>query len=489
MFRVSRALLFASALAGAFAACGPDQTSQVQPQLVPPPDTADFGPVPVLNEKHLGIDVLNVGRASLKVFSVTLREDNVPFEIVSHPDELGASESAPIDVVFRPPAEQDYSATLTLATDDPESPLVDVHLVGKGSTRAVMEVEPDAIDFGRVAEGDAAVQAITVRSTGTADLILEEIAFAEGSSPAFQFLGSVTTPATVPHRKENGLPGEIKVTVRYTVEPGAPDVNNAVVRIRGTDPDQREKTVAITGTVNRAPIPVIADLGVGAPGMEVTLDGSASTDPDGDVPLSYHWVLRSKPLGAMTTIAGPEQPVTTMTLDPKLPGEYVVELEVTDAAGATSLTPARASIVAAPAEKLLVEMFWDNTVTDIDLHLLEDPSVTFGTIPGDCFYQNPNPDWGVQGDPTDDPTLIRDALTGYGPEVIGYVNPPENKTYRVFAEFAHDHGAANPASAVTVRIYEYGKVQYEKTFTLNEKGEVFGVADIDWPSGKIKPLQ
>lgn len=476
------------ALGAVLLACGGDETRSIRPQLVAPGLTQDFGAVPVLNEKVLDIPLLNVGKADLRVTSVRLKEEDVPFRIATSPEAVGSGETLPIQVAFTPPVEADFAATLVLETDDPDEPVVEVNLVGKGSTRAVMVIEPTMVDFGRVAEGTAAVQTVVIRSEGTADLIVEEIAFVEGSSAAFGFLGSVNTPAVVPHTRENGLHGEIRVTVRYTVEEGAPDVNTATLRVRGTDPDQREVLIPIIGTVNRAPTAVIEPMGVGSPGLEVTLDGSMSSDPDNDVPLTYKWVLRSKPLGAQTTIAGPEQPVTKMTLDPTLPGEYVVELTVTDALGAKNLTATRASVVAAPAQKLLIEMFWDNTKTDIDLHMLRTRSTVVGSLPDDCFYQNKAPDWGVTGDDTDDPSFLKDALVGFGPEVIGYVNPIDN-TYRIVAEFKNDNNQPNPVSAVTVRIYQYGVVKFEQKKVLSAEGAVWGVADIEWPSGAITVLE
>jgi uncharacterized protein YfaP (DUF2135 family) len=176
-----------------------------------------------------------------------------------------------------------------------------------------------------------------------------------------------------------------------------------------------------------------------------------------------------------------------MTLDPLLPGEYVVELNVTDAAGARNLAPARASIVAAPAQKLLVEMFWSTSVPDIDLHFLRTPQAPLDVAPDDCFFQNPAPDWGVIGDASDDPKLARDALTGFGPEVMGYVEPAAG-TYRVVAKYFNDHLAVDPATEVTVRIYEYGVVTFERKQVLTAEGQVWNVADIDWPSGVITPI-
>jgi hypothetical protein len=490
----------AAALIGllALAACDREETRAVQPKLFPLQDTQDFGTLPVLNVKRIDIALQNVGRGPLTVKSVALVEQELAFEIVEAPAELASGEEKPLSVIFRPPAERDYQATLRMETDDLDNEIVLINLLGRGSTQAIMEVEPRAISFGRVAEGTSAVKSFTIRSLGTADLIVESIAFTEGSAPAYEFLGSVTTPAVVPMKAANGLPGQIAVTVRYSVWPGSVGEALGSVRVRGTDPNQREVLVSLTGQVNRAPVPSIAPLGtiparsenswLGRPGDEVTLDGSASVDPDGDNPLTYKWTLRSKPLGAPTAIVAPEQAVTKMTLDPLLPGEYVVELNVTDAAGAKNVAPARASVVAAPAQKLLVEMFWSTSTPDIDLHFLRGPEAAVDVAPDDCFFQNRAPDWGVIADTSDDPQLARDALTGFGPEVMGYVEPAAG-TYRVVAKYFNDHLAADPATEVRVRIYQYGVVTFERGKVLTTEGELWNVADIDWPSGVITPIE
>jgi hypothetical protein len=492
---VARSVVLAGLLA--FAACDREDTRVVQPKLFPLEDTQDFGTLPVLNVKQIDISLLNVGRGPLTVKSAAIVEQEPAFEISEAPAEIASGEEKPLSVIFQPPAERDFRATLRLETDDLDNEIVFINLVGRGSTQAIMEVEPLALAFGRVAEGTSAVKSFTIRSLGTADLIVESIAFTEGSAPAYEFLGSVTTPAVVPMKAANGLPGQIAVTVRYTVRPGAEADALGSVRVRGTDPNQREVLVSLTGQVNRAPLPHIAPLSavpgsagrwVGSPGQRVALDGSASIDPDGDTPLTYKWTLRSKPLGAPTVIVGPDQTVTEMTLDPLLPGEYVVELNVTDAAGAKNVAPARASIVAVPAQKLLVEMFWSTSTPDIDLHFLRGPQAAVDLAPDDCFFQNRAPDWGVIADTSDDPQLARDALTGFGPEVLGYVEPAAG-TYRVAAKYFNDHLAADPATEVTVRIYQYGVVTFERKMVLNAEGEVWNVADIDWPSGVITPIE
>ncbi len=484
------AIVWGALLALGLAACGDDQTQDVRPQLVPPPDVVEFGDVPVLNEKRLQIDVQNVGRALLPVKRVALLEDDVPFRLLSSPDEVGPSDVERIEVAFVPPLEGTYEATLVLETEDPTNPSVTVKLTGVGSTRAVMEVDPLELDFGRVAEGTSAVRSFVIASTGSADLIVEALGFTEGTPDAFSFVGSASTPAVVAHQTAAGLPGQIQLTVRFTAVPGAPDVQEGALRILGTDPDNREVILPLKAAINRAPVAHIAELGVGAPGIEVPLDGSASHDPDGDDPITWRWTLRSKPFGATTVIEAPEQALTRMVLDGSLSGEYVVELTVTDAEGARSLTPARASIVAVPAEQIRVELFWNNTQTDVDLHFLRSPLTQVGSFPGDCFFQNKKPDWGVPGDDTDDPELLDDALTGFGPEVVGYVNPPDDQTFRVVAILQNTHGLQPPESnsEVTVRIYLYGVLEFEQKKVLQQQDQVWAVADLQWPAGVVTRL-
>ena len=148
------------------------------------------------------------------------------------------------------------------------------------------------------------------------------------------------------------------------------------------------------------------------------------------------------------------------------------------------MMPARASVVAAPAQQLLVEMFWDNATTDMDLHVLRTPGATLGSIPDDCHYANPRPDWGEAAVTEDNPELLRDALRGYGPEVFGYAAPVEG-SYRVAVEFARENGAVDPRSTVTVRVYERGVLKGEFNRMLSHQGDSWFVADVSWPSGAI----
>lgn len=460
------------------AACGGEVARQVRPRLVAPPATLDLGSVPVLREATAEVPLINAGRAGLRVLGVRIQEADTPFRVVSAPESVGAGAEESIGVAFVPPDEAVYQATLVVETDDLEHEAVEVALKGEGRTVAALELMPAVLDFGRVPEGQAVARSFMVGARGTADLVLEDLRLAPGTSAAFGLVGSVRTPAVM------DVGTDVQLTVRYAVPVGASGTMSGGVHVRTTDPARREATVELRGRVNRAPVPVVAPLGTSAPGREVVLDGTASVDPDGDAPLAYQWVMRSRPVGAQASILEPGAARTVLRLDPVVPGEYEVELHVTDAAGARSVMPARARVVAAPAQQLLVEMFWDNAVTDMDLHVLRAPGAALGSIPDDCHYANPRPDWGTQGVARDDPELLRDALTGYGPEVFGYGEPGEG-SYRVAVVFSRENGAVDPRSTVTVRVYERGVVRGEFRRMLSQQGDAWSVADVSWPAGVI----
>jgi len=460
------------------AACGGDVAQQVRPRLLAPPAVLELGAVPVLRETSVDVRLVNAGRAGLRVFSAGIQEANTPFRVLLAPEGVRAGGEEVIRVAFVPPGEAVYRATLVVETDDVERGVVEVALTGEGRTAAALELEPAVLDFGRVPEGQAVARSFSIRARGTADLVLEDLRLAPGTAGVFGLVGSVRTPAVM----EVGR--DVELTVRCAVPVGASGAVNGGVLLRTTAPARREATVELRGSVNRAPLPVVAPVGTSAPGQEVVLDGTGSVDPDGDTPLTYQWVLRSRPVGAQGSIAEPGAARTVLRLDAAVPGEYEVELQVTDAAGARSVVPARARVVASPAQQLLVEMFWDNAATDLDLHVLRAPGAALGGIPDDCHYANPRPDWGIPGVARDDPELLRDALTGYGPEVFGYGEPAAG-SYRLAVVFARDNGAVDPRSTATVRVYERGVLKGEFRRMLSHQGDAWNVADVSWPSGVL----
>ena len=141
-----------------------------------------------------------------------------------------------------------------------------------------------------------------------------------GSDNSFSTSGAMTTEVFLGAYSDNGTPGnEYKGALDdvriYETVLSASQIND----LYGGD-----------GPSNRAPI---ADAGQDRSiqvGTEVTLDGTGSSDPDGD-PLSYSWSLTSRPAGSSATLADADTPTPSFTAD--MAGTYQVELTVSDGNG------------------------------------------------------------------------------------------------------------------------------------------------------------
>ncbi len=106
--------------------------------------------------------------------------------------------------------------------------------------------------------------------------------------------------------------------------------------------DSAPVTVAITATVaNAAPVANAGPAQTVAVGSMVTLDGSRSSDADGDA-LSYSWSLTSKPIGSSAVLESPSTVHPTLAAD--IAGTYVATLVVND--GLVSSEPATVIVTA-----------------------------------------------------------------------------------------------------------------------------------------------
>jgi hypothetical protein len=212
--------------------------------------------------------------------------------------------------------------------------------------------------------------------------------------------------------------------------------------------------------------------------------GSDSYDPD-DLPLTYDWKLLDRPIGSASSMpAGSTADRHGFGTD--LAGEYVAELVVTNSEGISS-PPCEAILTAEPAEALWVEMFWESPGDDMDLHLLAPGGSLESGL--DCYYGNctwSGLDWGISGDPSDDPSLDLDDIPGTGPENIN-IERPEDAIYTVVV---HDYPGSvyTAGNAVTINIYLDGSLQWTGTKVISGEDSYTHFATIDVTEGTVTAL-
>jgi hypothetical protein len=124
--------------------------------------------------------------------------------------------------------------------------------------------------------------------------------------------------------------------------PGPLTISATITASSQPDPNPANNT-ATPPPANRPPI---ADAGADqavATGSPLTLDGRASSDPDGDA-ITLHWAFVLRPGSTAATLAGAGTSSPSFT--PDQPGTYRIEVRATDSQGAVS-APDTVTITAA----------------------------------------------------------------------------------------------------------------------------------------------
>ena len=372
-----------------------------------------------------------------------------------------------------------------------------------------LEVVPDSVDFGVVDVGAFKLGEALIVNCGTADLTITAIDLVPGGSPGIGVDVSSLPYAPTPDKPislESGasqtlgvlyLPAEISAIVD-----GEPVPDMAEVGIVATEADL-QVFLTVQGVAVDPDCPVAAfEVAEGteiAPLTLLHLDGSASSSPGGDIE-EYNWAVTA-PDGILHDLDAAD------TVDPtfkaSVAGIYLFTLEVKDGEGVASCVPAQVEVVATPTEALYVEMYWDtpgdpdgdlgDAGSDLDLHLAHpwatgpdidgdgEPDPWFNS-PYDCYWMNPEPDWGALNDPDDDPALLLDDSGGAGPEVF-VLDVPEDKVYTVGVHYFSDMDIG-PANA-HVKAYIDGNLAFEHLDVELQEMDMWEVATVDWVTGQV----
>lgn len=128
-----------------------------------------------------------------------------------------------------------------------------------------------------------------------------------------------------------------------------------------------------------------------------------------------------------------------------------------------------------------VSLTWDDLGDDFELHLVR-PGGQINTE-DDCTWTTcvgSGPDWGVEGDASDDPRKDVDNTGAYGPENI-FLAGPEEGTYTVLVEH---WSSGDPMAPGEVTFNVNGETTVVSIDALAPQ-EVWTAGTIEWPSGAV----
>lgn len=444
----------------AWAACTPETDfAALVPAISVAPPSVDFGDVAVSETATAAVFVSNVGRAPLHVELAAL----APFSVGPIDASIDPGDTVEVPVRYTPPTYLVNTAFLSLSSDDPERPTVEVALVGRGVARPAPDiaVAPTSLDFGAVAPGDSALRWLTIRNEGSAPLQIDGVE--HRGSGDFDVLTAVTGQSIA-------AGGELPVVIDFS--PVHDQGDSAFLTVTSDDPDEPRVEIALLGNGGSDGTYPVARVGCPStvdPPEDVGVTDDGSDDPSGHLPLSFAWTLRERPSGSLAAIADASRPSTGFFAD--LGGRYVAELVVTNSLGVRS-APARCEIEAIPEDELHVELLWDTPHADLDLHLRLDEADLFER-PGDCAWCNRSPAWGA--------SLDLDDRSGYGPENIN-VPRPDPGGYDIAVHVFDDDGDGDVTA--TVRTWAYGALVDQRARVLT-RNQVWTVGRANWPEGTL----
>jgi len=504
---------------------------QGMPRLQLSTDHVDFGVVPVGAMESKNVTLLNTGGTDVVVdrlllmgssaFTVTLHGAEFESEgglangiTLDEPLVIKPQASTYLTARFDPEDGEPAQAELTLYSNDPEAiGGKKLAMLGNMSVPCIA-VNPESVDFGGKLVGEISVVPVEIVSCGDLPLQVTDLDIVQ---PESHFgLDFTTLPRGPTEEAPLLVPtgGTVVVNVTYFSEQESPvgldgfkipDVGT--LRIRNNSFNAvKEVTLRAVAGPSECPVAVIkvAEGDEVAPQTVIHLIGDESFAPVGTVS-KWAWTVE-QPVGSASVFV-PSATFPNPTFEANVMGLYRFTLTVFDQAGTPSCYPAVAEVLVNCQNAIHVELLWhtpddpDETDTgpeagsDLDLHFVHPwaagadidgdgaPDGWFD-MPFDTFWFNAHPNWG-SFDPNggDDPRLDRDDTDGAGPENLN-LDSPEDLTYRIGVHYWNDHGYG--AAYATVRVYVYGALVFEVNDVLLVDKDMWDVATIEWPEGKVQ---
>jgi len=416
--------------------------------------------------------IRSVGDASVTIEPLFINGSG-SFTLLSgdRPGIMPPETEAVVEVAYMPASELDSGQVVVL--NNSADPRVMVDLLGS-ATQPELEVSPMVLDFGNVTANTSETLYLSLSNVGTGTIHVTGIEAPQA-------------PYSVPWSSQIDIAEGDSAEMEVTVSPTDFGTFDDTLVIHSNDPDG-DTTVVLQSMSAQVPT---AQCSV-APNPVATIHEAATFtgsgfDPQGLAITTYSWTLIGKPAGSSAVMPNTNSS-TIRNFYTDVIGTYTAQLVVTNSQGQRS-EPCVVDLLSEADSDLWVEMYWQYSGDDMDLHLLAPGGVLRTT--NDCYYANCTStfgglDWGIRGSGVDDPILDLDDIPGVGPENIN-IGTPASGLYTVYVN-DYPGSVYQGRNDVTINIYLGGALVWTDTRPITGENSDEPFATIDWPSMVVTAL-
>jgi hypothetical protein len=446
------------------------------------PPTLDFGQVVIGQLAQMNVNLVSsgCGAAVLPDFTYDPASATSSF-LVKNLQGTQLQATLPLVVQFGPAEAKDYSGTLSIAYGKKKASL-SIQAAGVALTPACPAVAPPSITFPAVEIGRSVLAPFSVNNSCQMDTDLSSIVISDGA------FSSTVAPAHLPGG------GSITGDVHFSpTRAGAAHDDIQLVfaggkmvqlQVSGTAVAAGQlscdKTRLDFGQVQRGTT-------VGSQHVHCTVTGGQYTVLTlGPTPAtSADFSVPNPPLGSTSSAVDFDVAFVAKGPAQMLSGTVAIVPAVgmpTDIALTAEVLPPSSSMTA-----ITVTLTW-NAPVDLDLHMTRNgaqPSFdSAGGDGNDCYWAKKEADWGVVGNPDDDPFLDKDNTNGTAPEQINLLHNVEKR----FDVWVHYTGAVNvvPTTASIALTIMGGSVIMSSQM-LTTCGSLWHVGTIDMNMNSFTP--
>ena len=227
-----------------------------QPTIAVSTDSLAFDAIEMETDSTRNLEIRNLGSNTLTISSFSVSGEGFSANIDT-PQDIERGSPVTVPVTFSPTISTSYTGSITIQSNDSETPSLEVKLSGEGTTgppTKLLATTPQALDFGLVTRDDTTSQVLTLENDGNATLKISVMSFNNSSffvesppSPSKPLFVDPESSKDVMIQFSPNVGGNTDITGVLSIGSDRTDSDDAVtVDLSGTGVDQPTPNVVLS---------------------------------------------------------------------------------------------------------------------------------------------------------------------------------------------------------------------------------------------------